>query len=86
MENGYRKHLYRFDLDEQPDCSTYEKAAELAEHVFFTCLGFESSKRNLRADLTSLLRVENVESYILRLDAMRPTVVATMKRMFEWLR
>lgn len=53
----YIKYLYRFGLDESIDCSTYP--AQEAEHVFFTCLRFKSSRKILETELNNRKMVEN---------------------------
>lgn len=56
---GYRSYLYRFGLDESPDCPTYESTAENAGHVFFAYPRFQSSRITFETELNTRLTVES---------------------------
>ncbi|CAD7082255.1 unnamed protein product [Hermetia illucens] len=80
---GYRSYLYRFGLDESPDCPTCEGTAENEEHVFFACPRFKSSRRKLETELNTRLTVIR---YMVQSNTTWDAVEAIVKRIHQQLK
>lgn len=58
--SGYRKWLYRFELDESLDCPEYVATHAGSERVMFHCLKFTDGRWRLNDALNVVTRPRNL--------------------------
>lgn len=61
---GYRNYLYKFGLDESPNCPVCIEAED-AEHVIFKCSRFADIRSALETELGSTITPENIVGFML---------------------
>ena len=62
--DGYKKHMFRFGIDDSPFCPEYPGTEEDPEHVLFHCPRFASARESLELGLKCRLSVGNLISKI----------------------
>ena len=61
----FRSYLYKFKLDNTPECPTCVNNIEDAEHVIFNCSRFEILRKELFKDIGMPITVDNIITIIL---------------------